>query len=119
MNDAARLRDRISELEEENRQLREVAFGKPIESRGDLSPCEHIILKTIARAPHVQGARLAEVVGMFMGTVPEYPEQNINVLVSKARKKLAKIGVAIKSRPRNGYWLEKPDADRLREAGVL
>ena len=116
--DLRRLRDRIEELEEEVRQLRDLlapSLGFPRDFR--LTPIEEKILSAIyARAPAVVAH---ECIRAAVYPDPDAaPETNvIDVRVSSIRKKLRPYGVEIKNRWGEGLYLDRASAAII--AGLL
>ena len=116
--DLRRLQDRIEELEEEVRQLRELlapSLGFPRDFR--LTPIEEKILSAIyARAPAVVAhERIRAAVYPDPDTAPE--TNVIDVRVSSIRRKLKPYGVEIKNRWGEGLYLDRASAAIL--AGLL
>ena len=116
--DPRRLQDRIEELEEEVRQLRELlapALKFPPEMR--LSPMQERILSAIyARAPAVVAhERVAVAVYPDPDMAPE--TNSVAVQVSHLRRKLKPYGVEIKNRWGEGLYLDRASAAII--AGLL
>lgn len=117
----ARLRDRVEELEEENRQLREqlsprVSLSNSIGVR--LTQVEENILNMlIARSPNIV---THEVLSEYSrdGVTPRVEElascNQAKVYVCKIRKKIAPIGVEIATHWGQGFSLDKANAAKLR-----
>lgn len=115
----ARLRDRIGELEEENRQLREqMCPSERIEIGVHLTQIEQNIVKTLlARSPNIVSF---ETLGMFGrdGVTPRVDDPELGklarVYVCKIRKKVGDL-FEIKSHWGVGYSIDGDNAARLRE----
>ena len=116
--DLRRAQDRIEELEEEVRQLRDLlapSLGFPRDFR--LTPIEEKILSAIyARAPAVVAhERIRAAVYPDPDTAPE--TNVIDVRVSSIRRKLKPYGIEIKNRWGEGLYLDRASAAII--AGLL
>ncbi len=122
ISDPRQMQDRIEELEEEVRQLRELLAPPlkfPPEMR--LSPMQERILSAIyARAPNVVAhERVAVAVYPDPDMAPE--TNSVAVLVSILRRKLKPYGIEIKNRWGEGLYLDAASAaalSRLLAAGA-
>lgn len=108
------LRIRIEELEEENRQLREMLFGAGWEPPHELrlSRSEAVILQTLVNHERCSHELLRR------GTLRPGDEDNreyqiISVHIFKLRRKLKPYGIEIETLWGQGYCLSQTDRQRL------
>jgi DNA-binding response OmpR family regulator len=111
ISDPRQMQDRIEELEEEVRRLREMlapALKFPLELR--LSPMQERILSAIyARAPNIVAhQRIFAAVYPDPDTAPE--TNSLAVQVSILRRKMKPYGVEIKNRWGDGLYIDKASA---------
>lgn len=100
-----RLRDRIDELEEEVRQLKDGKSGIVFPSEWRLTAANSRALQALYQAPHglLSNTQIFNAVRLWADGGDEYAL--VRVQVHKMRKKLTPFGVEIKLRWGQGYEL--------------
>lgn len=110
-------RDRIDELEEEVRQLREVAFGQdlipPLAWR--LTPTEATLVRLLVRHPLVRWETFEAAMTAARWDWEAEPKI-LDVYVSKLRKKLGPFGVEIVTQWGRGWGLRPSAREQVRVA---
>lgn len=111
MNERA-LRERIAELEEENRQLKE-ALKPTLAWPSDIhnAPERIVLSMLLARSPNI----VAHDRLMAHAFDVDQAEQNIRAVVWRLRKKLAPLDIEIKNARGEGYYLDAASAIRARK----
>ncbi len=117
MSEVQRLRDRVAELEEQIKQLREDMLQQSDAFVGILSKQQSALLMAIYRRPFAQYAYLDNITEHF-GTYNRYEgEMHISirtrVAVWKLRRKLKSYGIDIFMWRGVGYYLDEANRKKL------
>lgn len=112
----AKLRERIDELEEENRQLKQRSVPDAVfPMRWRLTEREDTFLRVLLAAPGVSSREtLLDAAYNQNADTPEL--KIVDVFICKLRKKLAPDGIAITTVWGRGFWLEPPGKALVRQA---
>lgn len=115
IEEVVRLRNRVGELEEENRFLREAVTPSDSRFRSlQLTPKEAVILRRLFDAsPRWLAYESLIVAASLADTV--YAENSIKVYIYRIRKKIDVIGARISSKYGHGYLIEPSSKEKLRE----
>lgn len=109
----AELNARVDELEEENRQLRELAapeFRYPAEMK--LTPTEGQVLAVIAaRSGPTSAGRINNILYAVAGI--DVQDKTIDVFICKIRRKLKPFGIEIRNVWGHGFELTQENKNRL------
>lgn len=104
----APMREYVETLLEENRQLREIAFGPPSDNKlmkaqsiFGLSKSEALVFILLARREFCSKEHLYQ--GLYSSKIEQPSDQTIRVFVMRARRAAAKFGIEIDNVWGQGY----------------
>lgn len=112
------LRDRIEELEEEVRQLREQLDGRPelLPPEWRLTRTEARVVAALATAPRGYLSREGIQEAMYYPREPETGINLVSVVVSKVRRKLKPYNLEIRTRWGDGFEFEPKSREAVKAA---